>query len=71
MKSIYCETCKHEHGPLYICEHYPQILKDKLSEAGEAFRKSLHDPEWIKEQQARGIPAAVITAFQFFAGVKP
>ncbi len=65
----YCVTCKQEHGPLYICEHYSEEKKKQIKEASDLFRNYLQDPKWIKEQKKHGTSDAAIATFRIFAGI--
>ena len=65
---LWCPTCEHHHGPLYICEHYPQEVKDHLQAKSDGFRRNLRDPAWIQRQLDNGISPEVIVIFGAFMG---
>lgn len=66
----WCEPCGHEHGPLYICEHYSEERKAQKQKDSDNFIKCLNDPEWIKKQLDNGVPQEAITSFRMFAGLE-
>jgi hypothetical protein len=59
----YCSNCKHEHGPLYICESYTEELKQELEEKRKKWIEYLNDPNSPIDTTTRAI-------FKWFAGVK-
>jgi hypothetical protein len=67
---MYCETCKHEHGILYICEHYSDEVKADIGAKLEKWVSQLRDPEWVKHQTLSGVPPEVIAINRIFAGLK-
>lgn len=69
-KDGWCETCKHSHGPLYICEHYSSELKEELRIKNEQYMTNLRDPKWIQTQLDNGIPPEGIAIFKALAGVR-
>jgi len=58
MDDRWCSTCERDHGPLYVCEHYPDSLKDELLKRGQKLRE--HIDSWPE--------SPVKTVYQFFAG---
>ena len=63
MSNPFCETCNHEHGPLYICEHYSDERKLKLAGDAAKLRSDLQDPEWCKANGLYGSALAIMKAF--------
>ena len=63
----WCEKHNNYHGILFICDSYPDDLKQKLVKDRETFRKNLNDPEWVKKQN---VEPEVIEIFKIFAGDK-
>jgi predicted translin family RNA/ssDNA-binding protein len=47
----WCRVCKHSHGPLYICEHYPAALQAELQQKIEKFQANVKSRAWWKKQQ--------------------
>lgn len=46
----WCEAHGHEHGPLYICEHYPKRLRAEIAEKNKQFRANVKSRAWWKKQ---------------------
>lgn len=69
MSNRYCATCGHDHGPLYICEHYPAELQEEILRADHQWRKNLMDPAWCQKQIDNGLPPEGIVIFRALAGV--
>jgi hypothetical protein len=67
----YCESCGHEHGPLYICPSYSAERKALIQEKAARHRANLQDPEWIQRQLDKGVTREAIAVFQAFARVEP
>jgi hypothetical protein len=65
----YCESCQHEHGPLYICASYSDDLKTSIEAEQEQYVAMLNDPKWI-EQMNKKDPLAV-HIFRAFTGLDP
>jgi len=59
----YCEACKQEHGPLYICPSYDDKRKARIKEAQEKFRYYLVSGECEKEHGP-----VVASIYKLFAG---
>jgi hypothetical protein len=46
----WCQVCGHEHGPLYICEHYTAALRMELEEKTRKFQANVRSRAWWKKQ---------------------
>lgn len=66
-----CESCKHAHGPLYICESYSEEKKAEIRKQEAQMVVNLQDPEWCRKQMANGVPAHAIGIFRAFMGIDP
>ena len=64
----YCEACGHDHGPLYVCEHYSEEKKAEKRAASERFQANLRDPRWVREQTKRGVPLMAVQIMGMFVG---
>lgn len=71
MANEWCDTCGHEHGPLYICEHYDAERKARIQDASDKWIDQLSNPKWLQEQIDKGVPPLVLGIFQCFAGLVP
>lgn len=69
MANPYCEACKHEHGPLYICESYSEERKAEIRMAEATFLANLQDPAWIRSEVEKGTPPEVIAILRAMAGI--
>lgn len=65
----FCDSCKHDHGPLYVCPSYPQELKDKILAEEAQARANLQDPEWVKKQIAAGTSMEAVLIMRMFFGL--
>jgi hypothetical protein len=66
MDNRWCEACKSEHGPLYLCPHYPDELKAVVLEADALYRAALTKIEPRTRNEA--VQLAILKAF---AGADP
>ena len=65
----YCDSCKRDHGPLYVCESYSPELKAELATRTERLRANFRDQAWRAEQVQRlGISERELTIFGWFLG---
>jgi hypothetical protein len=67
----YCESCKQEHGPLYICKSYSEERKAELRKLEAQWIANLQDPEWIKGELRKGTPPEVTAIFRGLWGIPP
>ena len=65
----YCESCKHDHGPLYVCPSYDADTKAEIAAQSERWIANLQDPAWIKSQLDKGVEPGAIAIFQAMAGL--
>jgi hypothetical protein len=49
----FCQSCGHEHGPLYICPSYDDATKAELKLKAARLRwygiQNLYDREWMRD----------------------
>lgn len=64
----WCDVCAWWHGPLYICEHYPNDINNEIFYLIEKFHKDINDPNWIKKQTDNGIHQKVIDILRLLSG---
>lgn len=67
MSNPYCDVCKHEHGPLYICPHYSEEKKRELEILGEKFRAYLTTDKALEDL---GGDEVALSIFKAMAGVE-
>lgn len=66
---IWCQGCRYIHGPLYVCEHYPEDLRIRIKKQGDEWRRNLLDPVWVAARMAEGLPREAIEISRALAGI--
>ncbi len=67
MSENWCEGCKQEHGPLYICPSFSEEKKALKQAQGDKLRQNLKDPKWVEAQNLEEHELAI---FKLFAGIE-
>ena len=68
MDNRFCESCKRDHGPLYVCDSYSVDLRKQIESKSRKWKENLSDPEWVQSKIDEGFPPEVIAINKMFAG---
>ena len=60
----WCEGCGQDHGPLYICQHYPDDLKAEIQAKSDAWEAKLRAGDVLRQHGP-----VVDAIFRAFAGI--
>lgn len=65
----WCRTCDQWHGVGYVCEFYPDDLRNDLEQKLLKTQQIVSTKEWADRQLADGTPPEVIAITRMFCGV--
>ena len=66
----WCKVCNRYHGILYLCEKYPEKIKEKIKHQNDKHMENLRNPKWCQKQIDQGLPPEGIVIFRALANLR-